>query len=253
MPLETIDDIIVALKEIVENCEQTKSRSGYFAALYKRMTIAVKDGITNGAFHDGDRMEKLDVIFAKRYLGAFESFRQNEECSTSWKYAFDGCINESLTVIQQLILGINTHINLDLSIAAALAAPGDAIHKPEADFNRINDVIASLFDDVQQCLEEVWLPMKLLKRVGKTQQTDVLNFSIGAARKAAWTNAVILAYMNENQQHNYIMQMDNTVLNIAKKIINPGFFAKSLLRMIRMTEYEDITRTIRLIDITVVA
>lgn len=252
MPLQTIDDVISALATIVENCEHTKNRSGYFAALYKRMTIAVKDGIANGAFPDGDRMGKLDVSFASRYISAYEAYHKNEACSTSWKYAFDGCINESLTVIQQLILGINTHINLDLAIASALTAPGDSIHKLEADFNRINEVIASLFDDVQQCLEDVWLPMKLLKRVGKTQQTDVLNFSIGAARKTAWANAIILAGLNENQQHAYIQQMDNTVYNIAQKIIHPGFLAGSLLRIIRKTEYDDVARTIHLIDTTVV-
>ena len=94
--------------------------------------------------------------------------------------------------------------------------------------------------------------MKLLKRVGKTQQTDVLNFSIGAARKTAWTNAVILAGMNENQQHAYIQQMDNTVYRIAQKIIHPGFLASTILRIVRVTEYDDVARTIKLIDSTVV-
>ncbi|MEP7233243.1 MAG: DUF5995 family protein [Ginsengibacter sp.] len=252
MPLQTIDDVINALTIIVENCEQTKTRSGYFAALYKRMTIAVKEGIAAGAFTDGNRMEKLDVTFASRYLDAYAAYNKNEACSTSWKYALDGCMNNSLTVIQQLILGVNTHINLDLAIASAATAQGDSIHKLEADFNRINEVIASLFDDVQQCLEDVWFPMKFLKRVGKTQQTDVLNFSIGAARKAAWASAVILAGMNEMQQQAYIKQMDNTVYQIAQKVINPGFLAGTLMWFIRKTEYDDISRTIHLIDTTVV-
>ncbi len=252
MQLQSIDDVIVALTEIVENCKHAKNRSGYFAALYKRMTIAVKEGIANGAFADGDLMGKLDITFANRYLSAYEAYNKNEECSASWKYAFDGCINQSLTVIQQLILGINTHINLDLAIASAITAPGESIHKLETGFNRINDVIASLFDDVQQCLEDVWFPMKFLKRIGKTQQTDVLNFSIGTARKTAWANAVALAGMNPNQQHAYIQQMDNMVYQIAQKIIHPGFIAGILLRIIRMTEYDDVARTINLIDTTVV-
>ncbi len=252
MPFQNIGEVIIALTEIVENCKNTKNRSGYFAALYKRMTIAVRDGIANGTFIDGGLMEKLDVTFASRYISAYEAYNKKEVCSTSWKYAFDGCINQSLTVIQQLILGINTHINLDLAIASAVTAPGDSIHKLQADFNRINEVIASLFDDVQQCLEDVWLPMKFLKKVGKTQQTDVLNFSIGAARKTAWANAVLLAGMNEKQQSTYIQQMDNMVYQVAQKIIHPGFLAGTLMRAIRMTEYDDVTRTINLIDTTVV-
>ncbi|MEP6584934.1 MAG: DUF5995 family protein [Ginsengibacter sp.] len=252
MLLQTIDDVISTLTTIVKDCEQAKNRSGYFAALYKRMTIAVKDGMDKGAFMDADRMGKLDVVFASRYLNAYDAYNKNETCSTSWKYAFDGCINESLTVIQQLILGINTHINLDLAIASAVVAPGDSIHKLEVDFNRINDVIASLFDDVQQCLEDVWLPMKFLKKVGKTQQTNVLNFSVGAARKTAWANAIILAGMNQNQQQAYIQQMDSAVYHIAQKIIHPGFLESTLMKTIRMTEFDDVARTIKLIDTTVV-
>ena len=252
MILETIDDVITALTTIVDECEKNKDRSGYFAALYKRMTIAVKTGIINGDFSDGKRMEKLDVTFASRYLNAYEAYHKKSACSVSWKYAFDGCINESLTVIQQLILGINTHINLDLSIASALVAPGNKIYDLEADFNRINSVISSLFDVVQKCLEEVWLPMRLLQRVAATQETNVLNFSIGAARKAAWANAVALANMNETAQMAYINQMDNTVYRIAQKVINPGLIAGALLRTIRITEYDDVARTIKLIDTTTI-
>ena len=252
MPLQTIDAVIQALTVIVEDCERTQNRSGYFAALYKRMTMAVKSGIDNGAFMDGNRMEKLDVTFAARYLDAYEAYRKGEACSTSWKYALDGCTNESLTVIQQLILGINTHINLDLAIASAVVAPGDSIHDLQTDFNRINEVIASLFDDVQESLEEVWPPMRLLRRVGQTQQTDVLNFSIGAARKTAWVNAVILAGANDAGQHAYIQEMDAMVYRIAQRVIRPGVLSETLLRVIRETEYDDTARTIRLIDTTVV-
>ena len=252
MSLQTIDDVIHALTAIVEDGERTESRSGYFAALYKRMTMAVKNGIDQGAFMDGSRMERLDVTCAKRYLKAYESYRKGEACGTSWNYAFDGCTNESLTVIQQLILGVNTHINLDLAIASAEVAPGASIHDLETDFNRINDVIASLFDDVQQSLEEVWPPMRLLRRVGQTQQTDVLNFSIGAARRTAWVNAVILAGMNAAERHAYTQEMDTLVYVIAQRVIKPGVVSEALLSLIRKTEYDDTARTIRLIDTTVV-
>ncbi len=58
--------------------------------------------------------------------------------------------------------------------------------------------------------------------------------------------------MNPDQQPAYIQQMDNMVYQIAQKIIHPGFIAGILLRIIRMTEYDDVARTINLIDTTVV-
>jgi hypothetical protein len=250
MPIQTITEVVASLQKIVQQCKVQQNRSGYFAALYLRMTQAVQLGIQQGMFEDGPRMEKLDVIFAKRYLDAFAAHGLKQKCSGSWQYAFDGCNNESLTVIQQLLLGINTHINLDLAIAAAQTCPGAGIHQLEHDFNRINDVIAALFDDVQRSLEAVWWPMKWITRLSNGKHEAVLNFSIDAARKTAWANASILANMNAVQQTNYIDKMDLAVKAVAQRIINPGLVPAFTLKMIRQTEYEDIARTINLIETT---
>ncbi len=43
--IKTIDDVIIALDFIVRDSIRTQSRAGYFAALYKRMTMAVSEGI----------------------------------------------------------------------------------------------------------------------------------------------------------------------------------------------------------------
>ena len=252
MPLTSITDVIHALDKIVLHCIATKNRAGYFAALYKHMTMAVGEGILNGRFEDGKRMEQLDIVFAQRYLNAWELYYKPALCTVSWKGSFDSCSNKSLIVMQHLLLGINTHINLDLAIAAATVSPGNKIHAMANDFNRINDVIASLLDDVQQCLEQVWLPMRWLKRVAAKEQHDVLNFSIGVARKTAWANAVLLAGMTVQQQQAHIQAMDRMVHNVGRRIISPGMWSSAVLKMIRMTEYEDVARTIRLIDTTVV-
>ncbi len=250
--LKRIADVVAALDRIVQECMLANSRAGFFAALYKRMTMAVAEGIEQGKFANGRRMEALDVIFAQRYLAAYAAFQKGEECTSSWLGAFTGCGNTSLIVLQQMILGINTHINLDLAIAAAEVAPGSAIHDLEKDFNRINDVIASLVDDVQATLEQVWFPMRFLKRVAAGREEAVLNFSIGIARKTAWANAVLLANMANEEKSAHIKTMDKMVRSVGDRIINPTFWPGLLLRFIRLTEYDDVARTIRLIDGTVV-
>ncbi|MBV5348354.1 hypothetical protein JZU61_01590, partial [bacterium] len=64
----TIEEVISALEIIIAESEQKKDPAGYFAALYQKVTIKVKEGIASGYFDDGPRMEQLDVLFAKRYL-----------------------------------------------------------------------------------------------------------------------------------------------------------------------------------------
>lgn len=250
--IKTIADVILALDAIVQDCAHTQSRAGYFAALYKRMTMAVSEGIQQGRFEDGPRMEKLDILFAQRYLAAFDAFKNNQECSSSWQHALTGCGNQSLIVLQHLLLGINSHVNLDLAIAAATIAPGNSIHALEKDFNQINVLIAELVDDVQRCLEQVWFPMRFVRNVINRQGVAVLNFSMAAARKTAWANAILLANMNEKEQASHSKGMDTMVRNIGEKISHPGFWPQLLLRIIRLTEYDDVARTVRLIDTTVV-
>jgi hypothetical protein len=252
MEIQTIQDVVTQLTQIVEQCESSKNKAGYFAALYKRMTAAVIQGITAQQFEDGTRMEKLDVVFAQRYLDAYTAYFSKTACSLSWQTTFNCCSDNSLIVLQYLLMSINTHINLDLAIAAAAIAPGNSIYALQNDFNHINNLINSLIDDVQECLEEVWLPMRFLAKIANGQQKSVLNFSIDKARDVSWANAVLLANMNDEQRNVYIHQMDESINFLGNKIKSPDVITSSILRLIRATEYDDVARTINLIDTTVV-
>jgi hypothetical protein len=53
--------------EIIRWCENAGSRQGYFAALYRRMTLAVLEKMQQNGFADNTRMEKLDVILRALY------------------------------------------------------------------------------------------------------------------------------------------------------------------------------------------
>lgn len=252
MQIQNIQDVINQLTEITEQCKASQNRAGYFAAMYKRMTVAVRDSINANEFEDGARMEKLDMVFAQRYLDAYACFFAKQPCSNSWQFTFNACTDNSLIVLQHLLLGINTHINLDLAIASAEVAPGESINALQKDFNHINSLISSLIDDIQECLCKVWLPMRMLLRIANGKQLPVLNFSIAKAREVSWSNAVLLANMNAEQKNIYIQQMDNVVKVLGEKIKSPDIATRFMLNAIHFTEYDDVARTINLIDTTVV-
>ena len=138
---ETIDEVLSKLDEIIAESIAKQNPLGYFPALYRKVTQSVKDHIAEGYFDDNERMEHLDVIFANRYLDAYEEFTQYGTCTESWKLAFEGGKNEKLIVLQHLFLGMNAHINLDLGIAAAEVCPGDKIESLRGDFFKINIVL----------------------------------------------------------------------------------------------------------------
>src|SRR5262245_55821690 len=111
---QTIDQVIAALDDIVSDSLARGSRAGYFAALYRKVTVRVKQEIANGFFENGPRMERLDVIFANRYLDAYSRWRRGEKPTDVWKLALDATEMWRPLVLQHLLLGMNAHINLDL-------------------------------------------------------------------------------------------------------------------------------------------
>lgn len=192
----TIDGVILRLDAIVRESARTGSRFGYFAALYNRVTMAVRDGIRAGMFDDNARMERLDVAFANRYLAAWDAWTTGAKPTRAWRVAFEAAARPDLSVLQHLFLGMNAHINLDLGIAAADVAPGDAIHGLQRDFNRINDVLASLLPTVETQLREMSPLLDSLTTIAdRLDNIDdrVGAFSMEKARDGAWRFALRLA------------------------------------------------------------
>ena len=66
MTAKTIDEVVEQLDAIIDDARHERSRLGFFAALYRRVTVEVRDGIAAGRFEDGPRMERFDVISRAR-------------------------------------------------------------------------------------------------------------------------------------------------------------------------------------------
>ena len=60
MEASSIEEVIQYLDVIIKEEISEKSRLAFFPILYKKVTIAIKVGITEGVFDDNELMEKLD-------------------------------------------------------------------------------------------------------------------------------------------------------------------------------------------------
>ena len=145
----TIDEVIGQLDDIIARSIREQNRLAYVAALYRKVTAKVKEGIAEGRFENGARMERFDVTFANRYLTALGQFQRGEQPSLCWLASFKAAASWRPIILQQLLLGMNAHINFDLGIAAAEIAPGDELPSLEHDFNEINDILAGLVANVE--------------------------------------------------------------------------------------------------------
>ena len=70
----SIDDVIDNLDRIIAWSIDTGSTIGYFAVLYKRSTLAIREAIRLRLFENPERMEEFDVVFAQRYFDALNAY-----------------------------------------------------------------------------------------------------------------------------------------------------------------------------------
>lgn len=248
MQAKTIDEVIKALDAIIDETKKQNSPLGYFAALYRKVTLRVKEGIQNGEFQDGQRMEKLDVIFANRYLDAFNQYSNNLETTKSWQIAFDYGNKFWPIVLQHLLLGMNAHINLDLGIAAVetVLKEEQPLGDLEQDFNKINQLLAELVDDVEKELSQIWPALKyLLKFFGKVDDF-LINFSMKQAREGAWKFAN--AYYIATNREQLLTERDVKVAGIASYIMPSSLLLRIIFGLIRLGEKGTVKKKIEILE-----
>jgi hypothetical protein len=248
MAAENIDDVVDGLAGIVRKASHAGDRAGYFAALYRQVTVEVRTAIHHGLFDDGARMDRFDTLFGNRYFDAYDAWRRDRGGPRCWRTAF-GLLDDADTVIvQHLILGVNAHINLDLAIAAARTSPGEAIQELRRDFLLINDILARVVLAVQSSVGDVSPFLWVLDQVGGRTDERILDFSIRQSREEAWHNAVLLAGQNETEREATIERLDVRTDVLARLTARPGGLVRSALRLIRSGESDDVPAVIAHLD-----
>lgn len=246
-PAATIEEVIERLDVIINDAIRNKDRAGYFAALYRRVTASVKEKIAENYFDDNPRMERLDVIFANRYLEAHHNWTNKQPCSKSWQLAFDACGQWRPMVIQHLFVGMNAHIGLDLGIAAAQVQPND-VESLHNDFNKINTILNHLTDIVQNELAEIFPLMKVVDKLAGGSDEKIAGFAMGIARDAAWNVALDYSKLSPDEHDTYISQRDLDVYKFGQKIVSPGRWINFVVAIFRILERGNVVSKIKILN-----
>ena len=185
-------------------------------------------------------MEQLDVAFALRYLDALASFQAGGTATRSWMLAFHAGDDSSLLILQQLLAGMNAHINLDLGIAAAQVYPREQLPQFKPDFDQINDVLAGLINTVSAEIAAVSPLIGDLELIGMRSATCLINFDIVAARDAAWFAAQRLSAEPQVLHAITIDALDLAVSIEGRAILYPPKPKCDALKLIQQAETKDV-------------
>lgn len=242
MRAQTIDEVLTQLDDVIKWAGEKNSPIGIFASLYYAMTAKVKEGIDQGFFQDNERMEKLDVLFANEYIIALEAFKEKKVIRKSWNAALWTCSRWDHTLLQYLLICMNSHINLDLGIATAKVAPGDKLQDVREDFLRINSVIQVLSDPIANDIGKLSPWVGLALRWSKGSEDAIMDFSIKLAREYAWHLATKLAPLPEAEWTGTINKADEKALKIANAIRSNGFPLGLIYWFVRLFEEHDVKK-----------
>jgi Family of unknown function (DUF5995) len=247
----TIDQVIAAIQGVIDWSIANQSRLGYFAALYKRITIGIKQGIAQNLFQDGPRMERFDVTFASRYFAALNEYfhpaQFKGEISKCWHVAFEGALNPGPIIVQQMIAGVNAHIDLDLGIAAEAVAPGKLIDSLHHDFNTVNAVLSSQVSTVVMQIDSLSPVLAEIYSVLMQHELDLIADGLVVTRDGAWHLAKLLASTPGFVDPSVIAVHDFKVAELGKVILDPPGLGW-IIEKIASKESRDIVKNIRTLD-----
>lgn len=247
----TIDQVVAAIQTVVDWSKQNQSRLGYFAALYKRITIAIRAAIAAGKFQNGPRLQLLDVTFASRYFAALNGYFHPGDFpppSHAWRVAFDGATHPEPIIIQHMLAGVNAHIDLDLGIAAEAVAPGAALPSLHDDFNTVNTVLADQVSGVVDEIDDLSPVLSDIYDVLMKDEIDLIDDSLVVFRDAAWRFACVLAAELPPLHPPTIMLRDLEVAKFGTLIFYPPPLLAAIVAAIAARESRDIVHNIEVLD-----
>ncbi|MDH6124798.1 DUF5995 family protein [Kitasatospora sp. GP82] len=159
-----------------------------FNAMYLEVTELVRARLASAYFDDPVGMARLDTVFAARYLAAVDTAESGGQPAACWRPLFELRGNRGVHPLQSALAGMNAHIenDLPLSVLDCCDALGKEPGEIEADYHRINDLLAQVESQVREEL----LPGPEALRIADPLMHVIGVWSIDRARDAAWATVL---------------------------------------------------------------
>jgi hypothetical protein len=240
----TLDDVIAALGDVVDDAHRRGDRRGLFATVYHRSTFALRTALKDGSFDDPGRIEQLAVVFACRYLEACEAHEAGSAPSGPWRYAFARAAEDGHLALQHVLLGINAHIAFDLGLATSSIGRSGALASLRRDFFLVDGILTPLIDRVQRDLEGVSPRLVHLDRATGRRAERLVVVSLVRARRRAWHMARRYEAAPAERRPALLARWHDRVLRTATRICPPSGraapWSAGLVRWVHHAEERDV-------------
>ncbi|MCX7706946.1 MAG: DUF5995 family protein [Anaerolineae bacterium] len=190
---------LTRMTELLAQWERAGDRRAIFLGCYTMMTRNMLAALDAGRFHDAHWVRALLEHFAHYYFDALDACEAgNPAAPVVWRRTFAAAGRPKTRALQNLLLGVNAHVNYDLIFATAdlLVEEWAGLSEPERalrheDFCQVNRIIAETVDEVQDEVLERYAPaMDLADRLFGRLDEWLAGHVIARWRDHVWDNTV---------------------------------------------------------------
>ena len=225
---EDQDPAVRRMRALIAEWEEAADERAVFLSCYLMMTRNMLEAIKRDEFHDAAWVDMLLHRFADYYFEALEAYEQDErEAPAVWQMAHNAARQGNLLAVQGLLLGVNAHINYDLvlTLLDLLEPEWESLTEEQramrySDHCRVNDVIGSTMDAVQdQVLEPAMPAMDLFDRLLGPLDEKLVSHLISDWRDQVWRKATHLLQTSDMEERlQYLRQVEDEALKLGRLI-----------------------------------
>jgi hypothetical protein len=193
---KSVADVIRGLSELEKVFIARQDRRGVFASTYLLTTTTFKKWLDAGRFLNTDLIACYVVAFANLYRQALAEFEAGarEAVPVAWQQSFDAAQDASISVYQNLVLGINAHINHDLPYAVLNGGLDVHCDHCYQDHTRMNDALRAATPRIRRRIASLYQPsLHVMNWLYGWTIDEAVGFAFERARQIAWQSAQSLA------------------------------------------------------------
>jgi len=220
------------MKALLNNWETANDRRLVFLSCYRMMTQNILTAIETNEFEDGLWVNRLMENFAGYYFNALDAYEKDQNNSpAAWRIAFKATQNPHTNVLQNLVLGVNAHINYDLVLALSdILAPEWQALSVEGrqmryrDHCHVNEVIYHTINAVQDQVIDRYEPLFGLvdKFLGPVDEW-MTGLLISDWREEVWEHATLmLDPANKKEPQAILKHVEQVSIERAQEILGKG-------------------------------
>jgi hypothetical protein len=221
----TFDDVFASLGRLQEIFYDCRDRRAVFVSAYLLITAAVKNRVLAQGFIDNEWVARYDVAFANRYRSALLAYERGDLAAVpeAWRIAFDAAMHDDALIIQDLMLGINAHVNRDLPFALAAVSIDPERPQRFQDHTAVNETLQASTDQLESRIESMYAPgLDMLGRAFHPLIAEITSFDLTGTRQLAWDHAAALAdARDDNERAAIARRIEANSAVLARLILAP--------------------------------